>query len=430
MASLDFGNEFSYHVAFRPPDTRRFHEIEGMSYRILEKRYADGVKLVARIKLPNGRWRMYPTYQTDPVKAEKAAQRILKALSQGEDPDVFGQRKKVISVAQDKQFSVGAMVESYFDEKHSGWAPSTLPGYKIPLVLFRDFIGDANVTQLSAADLLEFRKFLSHRGCTRHKIGDKSWKPLRPKTLRNYEGAIRFFLSWSGKRLGFTPPKIDQVPVPKSQPVKYWRPDECVDLLRSAQEIVVHGQPYSLYLGFLFSTGMRKTEAALTKWEWLDLETHSIKLPGTDPETGLRVTKNGGWRLIPIPDTLFEMLKNWPTPKRGRLFLLSEKAGHISDILERVIIRANERRRAEGKPLIPRLTPHSTRHTYAVQSLQAGMDLFALAQILGHATTDTTMKHYAMLALPELHRQVAKAGSFHASLFQGLFQTPVSEEAA
>ncbi|MCX6600820.1 MAG: tyrosine-type recombinase/integrase [bacterium] len=376
-----------------------------MSYKILEKQYADGIKLVARVKLPNGKWRQYPTYQTDVKKAEKVARRIVKALAEGEEPNAFGQRNRGAGVPLNKQITLAVMIETYLEEKHSSWAPGTFPGYQIPLILFRDFLGDVNVSQIRSTDLLEFRKFLLRRGCTRHKTGDRSWKPLKPKTLRNYEGAIQFFLTWSGKRLGFSPPKLDLVPMPRTQPLKYWRPDECVDLLRAAHEIVVHGQPYSLYLGFLFSTGMRKTEAALTRWEWLDLDTRSIKLPGVDPETGQRITKNGQWRL----------------------FLMSEKSGHISDNFERTIERANRKRRAEGKTLIPRLTPHSTRHTYAVQSLQAGMDLFALAQILGHATTDTTMKHYAMLALPELHRQVTKAGSFHAAMFQGLFQTALSE---
>ncbi len=215
--------------------------------------------------------------------------------------------------------------------------------------------------------------------------------------------------------------------MPKAQPIKYWRTDECIDLLRAASEIVVHGQPFSLYIGFLFSTGMRKTEAALMKWAWVDLDARSIRVPGVDPDTGQRITKNGNWRAIPITDTLFAMLQNWPTPKKGRLFLMSEQSGHIADNFDRSIVRANKKREAEGKPLIPRLTPHSTRHTYAVQSLQAGMDLFALAQILGHASTDTTMKHYAMLALPELHRQVTKAASFHAVLSQGMFPSSSSK---
>ncbi len=396
--------------------------LEG-KFKIYQKKYAGSVmKYIARVKLADGKWRNFPTYQTDPKKAEKVARRILKALASGEDADTFGQRRKAPSVPKDRQFKVATMIESYLSEKHTEWSPRTFPGYQIPLRLFRDFIGDVDVMQVSLADLMAYRQHLQKRGCTRHRKGEKVWKPLAPKTLRNYEGVVGFFLSWAGKRLSFAPPKVNPVPIPKAQPLKYWRTDECVDLLKTAQGIVVHGQPFSLFLGYLFATGCRKTETLLTKWEWIDMENRSIKLPGIDPETGLRVTKSGRWRLIPIPETLLELLKNWPTPKKGRLFLLSEKSGRVDDILERCIRLANKKRQEEGKPLIPRLTLHSTRHTYAVQSLQAGMDLFALAQILGHASTDTTIKHYAMLALPELHRQVVKAGAFHAFLSQGLSQ--------
>lgn len=392
-------------------------------FKIYPKAYAGGdVKYIARVKLADGKWRNFPTYQTDPKKAEKVAQRIAKALASGEDPDTFGQRRKVPSVPKGKEYRVDTMIEAYLSEKHTEWSPRTFPGYQIPLRLFLDFIGDVDVTDVTLADLMAYRQYLQKRGCTRRRRGDKAWKPLGPKTLRNYEGVIAFFLSWAGKRLSFTPPKVDPVPIPKAQPLKYWRPEECVDLLRAAQGIVVHGQPFALFLSYLFATGCRKTESLLTKWEWIDMENQSIKLPGIDPETGLRVTKSGRWRLIPIPETLLAVLRDWPTPKKGRLFLLSEKSGRVDDILERCICLANRKRQEEGKPVIPRLTLHSTRHTYAVQSLQAGMDLFALAQILGHASTDTTIKHYAMLALPELHRQVVKAGAFHTFLSQGLSQ--------
>jgi integrase len=284
------------------------------------------------------------------------------------------------------------------------------------------------VTDIRPDHLREFRKYLQQRGCTRHRKDNQSWKPLQPKTLRNYLSAVAFFLTWAGKRYGFIPPAIDPVPLPKSKPFRYWKLEDCADLLRAASEIMVNGQPYSCFLGYLFMTGMRKTEAAVSKWEWVDLDERVIRVPGFDEETGLRVTKSGTWRNIPISDSLLSLMENWPTPKRGRLFMMSARSGHLDDNLERTIRRANKRRQAEGRSLIPRLTLHATRHTFAVQSLQAGTSLAAIAQILGHASMDTTVKHYLTLANPDLHAQVKKASAYHNILSQVLSQRTSSDE--
>jgi integrase/recombinase XerD len=43
-----------------------------------------------------------------------------------------------------------------------------------------------------------------------------------------------------------------------------------------------------------------------------------------------------------------------------------------------------------------RLGPHSFRHTFAVQGLDAGIDIYTLAKLLGHESLNSTMKYLRM----------------------------------
>jgi hypothetical protein len=60
----------------------------------------------------------------------------------------------------------------------------------------------------------------------------------------------------------------------------------------------------------------------------------------------------------------------------------------------------------DGRPL--HVTPHQLRHTYATSLVNAGMSLQALMALLGHVSTDMTMR-YASLAAPTLRAAYEEA---------------------
>lgn len=109
--------------------------------------------------------------------------------------------------------------------------------------------------------------------------------------------------------------------------------------------------------------------------------------------------------LLPHLDAYLEMR---PATRHGWLFVAQSgnqcKTGHLAYEGLKEIMR--RRCAAAG---MPRLGLHSFRHGYAMQFLNAGMDIGVLAQSLGHASIETTRRFYAEWQTQEMSRQYTAA---------------------
>ena len=79
-----------------------------------------------------------------------------------------------------------------------------------------------------------------------------------------------------------------------------------------------------------------------------------------------------------------------------------QRSGEISDVFEKVVdsLGWNEGRDARDK-----IVPYSLRHTYASWLVQAGVDLYKVAELIGHSTIEVT-KRYAHLSPDNLRAAV------------------------
>ena len=64
----------------------------------------------------------------------------------------------------------------------------------------------------------------------------------------------------------------------------------------------------------------------------------------------------------------------------------------------RIIKEAGERAGVEGK----RVSPHTFRHYYSVQALNAGIDVYSLSRLLGHSEINTTQRYLNSLTVDQL----------------------------
>jgi site-specific recombinase XerD len=127
-------------------------------------------------------------------------------------------------------------------------------------------------------------------------------------------------------------------------------------------------------------------------------------------------------RTVPLDATTLTALDEWiaqrgpqralPHPRLGRPadFLFTERgkrptAWRLRRGLDDAAKAAGLHGR-DGQPLHP--TPHQLRHTYATSLINAGMSLQALMALLGHVTTEMTLR-YASLAAPAIRTAYEEA---------------------
>jgi len=132
--------------------------------------------------------------------------------------------------------------------------------------------------------------------------------------------------------------------------------------------------------------------------------------------------KLGTERTVPLDPSTLAAVDEWmalrgpqralPHPRHGRPadFLFTERGRRLSAYrlrhgLDDAAAAAGLRGR-DNQPL--HVTPHQLRHTYATSLVNAGMSLQALMALLGHVTTEMTLR-YASLAAPAVRTAYEEA---------------------
>lgn len=140
-------------------------------------------------------------------------------------------------------------------------------------------------------------------------------------------------------------------------------------------------------LELFYSTGMRLSELRGISRHDLDLLTQQVKVRG----------KGKKERIIPLGDHAALALRNYES-KRDELLRsvgpdADRNAFFLSNRGKRMSVRAIQNAMAGFLDLIDEgegLSTHSLRHTFATHLLDAGADLRAVQELLGHASISTT----------------------------------------
>lgn len=208
-------------------------------------------------------------------------------------------------------------------------------------------------------------------------VGEPVWEA---STRRGAGAALKSFYRWAYGMGYVAEDPAERLPsVPVSRERRRWPAPELIvsqllDDPRQNDRVVFMGELAAL-------AGLRRCEIAPVRGTDYDADVRRLTVRGK----GARV------RRVPITDeTLHERLvavgDEWAFPNGRGSHLLPKRVGELlSDALP-------------GK-----WTAHTLRHRFATKSNESEPDLFALADVLGHASVQTTMIY---VMVPE-HRSVA-----------------------
>jgi integrase len=183
--------------------------------------------------------------------------------------------------------------------------------------------------------------------------------------------------------------------------VDSWTRGEIETLLRVAAESEHRVAPI---LHFLVSTGARRGEALGLRWEDVDFDRSRISIRRALTKGVLVTPKSGKARVVAMPPSLAEALfdllgerrqeclrRGWPELPA---WVFASEAGTPLD--EGNLTRAwhRVRRRAQKEGVRP-FKLHAARHTFASLALAAGRSIRWVADQLGHANPELTLRTYS-----------------------------------
>jgi integrase len=240
-----------------------------------------------------------------------------------------------------------------------------------------------------------------------------------PKQIQTLDDAHEFFQSLKARKLRSTSLKrylavlqvlrrdlfdefkvrTEEIPPPK--PFTKEEISKILDALKN-HEGYCHYHDFAL---FLFNTGSRISEAIGLRWQDVDLERREIHLyqslrsdRGSTSKRVRKTTKNGKFRIVPVNQTLFKMLKS--RPKDHELIFRSPKGKFIDDhtFSQRIW------RKTLKLAAVPYRSPYNCRHTFVSHAVTV-MEPAEVARITGH-DVKVLYEHYLgttrRSAMPEL----------------------------
>lgn len=211
------------------------------------------------------------------------------------------------------------------------------------------------------------------------------------RSLARKLSAVKAFYKWLSQRQGFEPTAVLSTRAPKftkklPRPLDESAAREVLDITPLQSDKPWVGLRDTAVLTLLWGCGLRISEA-------LSLSAGQAPLPQV-----LRITGKGGKeRIVPVIDAARDAVDAYVTacpydlPADGPLFRAIRGGALAPRAIQKVMANA---RMQLGLPASA--TPHAMRHSFATHLLNAGGDLRAIQELLGHASLSTTQAYTAV----------------------------------
>lgn len=259
---------------------------------------------------------------------------------------------------------------------------------------------------------LEVRAFLLYLTRSHEEPGGR-WgnpretKPLKPATIVSYFNILRTLFNHAVESgdLEVSPMARLKPPLDRADDVQPFTPEQVV-LLLSAAKVSVSPKRNTAILYLLLDTGIRASELAGLRAQDLDLGTRTLRVEG----------KGGKARSVPFGRKATKALWGYlrETQREGAEPLFFGERGHTPGMpLTRSGVGdlVRDLGAAAGLREAVRCSPHTFRHTFAIEFLRNGGNQFTLMRLLGHTDLAQTSKYLklAQADVEKQHRQFSPA---------------------
>ena len=313
----------------------------------------------------NGRTRRFtigPHGKLTPDEARREAKRLLGEVSAGRDPMETKDETRATN-------SLGELLERFLTEHvDAKLKKTTAVEYKrLARLYVRPELRHRSITDVQRKDVARLH----------HKLLDKPYQANRSVAL------LSKFFNWCEKH-GLRPDGSNPCRhVEKYNELKHERFLSEAELARLGEalalaEVERTASPWAIAaIRLLMLTGARLSEILTLKWDYVDIERASMRLP--DSKTGAKT--------IYLNAPALEVLASVPRVEGNSYVICGEKAGaHLVNLQK-------PWRRIRRLADLEDLRIHDLRHSFASVAVAGGMSLPLIGALLGHSQPATTARY-------------------------------------
>lgn len=280
-----------------------------------------------------------------------------------------------------------------------GYSQFTITVYRSALKTMIEYLGDREITSVTTNDLRSFMTYLVTEYVPERRNNPNNKEPLSSASHHRYWKAMRSFFNWADRDLKVGRPDLPiKMPAWENREIQPFTEDEVKALIKGCEYASVPAGKRKAYsfrrpnalrdraiIMTLLDTGVRVGELTRLKVSDVNLENGEVYVrPFHVKKTRSRTTFLGKaarkvvWRYLTErgslrpDDPLFVSASDQPLTRQRVLNMLSQVGNKVG---------------------IRHVHPHRFRHTFAIQYLRNGGDIFTLQRLLGHRRLDVVNKY-------------------------------------
>lgn len=263
-------------------------------------------------------------------------------------------------------------VKQFIEERIAmRYSPHTIRDYGVTYKKFLACVGDMDIRAVNKQNIVQFMASQSN---------------ISAKTLRNYHADLSALWQWAIQQGICSENPVRQIkpPIAEKKTIIPLSKIEINALLDSAVHSRYPHRNRAIIL-LLIDTGIRATELCNLLINDLNWVTGHVRVVG----------KGKKERLVPISNETLGVIKEYLSIRKNTahsapLFALKSEKPLDRYKLRKILAELA----ASGK--VSHVFPHRFRHTFAIQFLRNGGNIYSLQKILGHSTLDMVKRYLAI----------------------------------